>query len=178
MIVFLVIALITAVLNTLLIAVDFLGLAIAYGLAGLLCGLVLRTRIEGGVGRVLLVCFYTLGFAAGGVWTGLTMVAQASLADVAGMNVLAWGVVGFAASTPYLGTRLTPPLIALACFGAAGGLTVVLVDVLIEFGDLFINPMLVCLAAGVLDQICERIGLESKESGFDRLRIRLEFRLR
>lgn len=173
MLVFLVVALLAAVLNTLLID-DLVGTAIAYGIAGLLCGLVLRTRLEGGVGRMLLVCFFAIGFAAGGVWSMVSVVAQASLVDLASMEALIWGINGFAASTPFLGTRLAPPLIAMACFGAAGGLSIVLLHEL--FGGLgvpFVN-----LAAGVLDQICGSIGLESPEQGLARLRVRLEFRLR
>ena len=178
MVVFVIIALLAAVLNTLLID-DLLGSAIAYGIAGVLCGLVLRTRLEGGVGRMLVVCFFGLGFAAGGVWSMVSVVAQGSLVDLASIDALIWGMIGFAASTPYLGTRLAPTLIAVACFGTAGGLAALLVDQV--FGGLgvpFVNPVLVCLAAGVLDQMCGSIGLDSPETGFRRLRVHLEFRLR
>jgi hypothetical protein len=142
MIVFVVIGLIAALLNTLLID-ELVGSAIAYGIAGVLCGLVLRTRLEGGVGRMLVVCFFGIGFAAGGVWSMLTAIAFfGSLVDGASIGALSWGLIGFAATTPYLGTRF------------------------------------VCLAAGVFDQICGSIGLESPERELARLRVRLEFRLR
>ena len=111
----------------------------------------------------------------------VTAVAPADLVELASAEALVWGVLGFAASTPYLGTgRLAPSMIALACFGAAGGLSIVLLDkVFLERGALFfVNPVLVCLAAGVFDQICGSIGLESPEKEFKRLRVRLEFRLR
>jgi hypothetical protein len=178
MIVFVVIALIAALLNTLLID-ELVGSAIAYGIAGVLCGLVLRTRLEGGVGRMLLVCFFGIGFAAGGVWSMLNAIVFGSLVDSASMGALSWGVIGFAATTPYLGTRFAPPLIAVACFGAAGALASVLSDIVFDgLSVLFVHPLLVCLAAGVFDQICGSIGLESPEKEFARLRVRLEFRLR
>lgn len=178
MLVFLVVALLAAVLNTLLID-DLVGTAIAYGIAGLLCGLVLRTRLEGGVARMLVVCFFAIGFTAGGAWSMVSVVAQAPLVDLASMEALVWAAIGFAASSPFLGSRLAPTLIAVACFGTAGGLSIVLLHKAFgAVGVSFVNPMLVCLAAGVFDQLCGSIGLESPEQGFARLRVRLEFRLR
>jgi hypothetical protein len=179
MIVFVVIALLAALLNTWLI--DLIGSAIVYGIAGVLCGLVLRTRLEGGVARMLVVCFFGIGFAAGGVWSMLMAMAFGSLVDSASMDTLSWAFIGFAATTPYLGTRFAPAPIAMACFGAAAGLAAVLSDMVFDglgVGVLFFHPLLVCLAAGVFDQICGSIGLESPEKEFARLRVRLEFRWR
>jgi hypothetical protein len=183
MTVFFVIAFLAAVLHVVLeVFADTIGTAIVYAIAGLLCGLVLRTRLAG-VRRTLVVWLFAIGFVAGGVWSMKQMIAQAEMIQLVALHGLPWGLIGLGASIPYLGPRwrLALPLFAAACFGAAGGLSIFLIYE--GFGGflvtlLSVNPVLVCLAAGVFDQICASVGLESPEEEFERLRIRFEFRLR
>jgi hypothetical protein len=182
--VFLVIALLAALLHVVLGAfVGFLGTAITYAITGLLCGLVLRTRLVGGARRMLVVCFFAIGFTIAGVWTTSLLAAEASMLELVGGHGFLWGLVGLAATTPYLGPgwRLAVPLFAAACFAAAGGLSIWLLYKGLGSFDaalLCVNPVLVCLAAGAFDQVCASIPLESPQEEFDRLRVRFEFRLR
>jgi hypothetical protein len=180
MTVFFVIAFLAAVLHVVLeVFADTIGTAIVYAIAGLLCGLVLRTRLAG-VRRTLVVWLFAIGFVAGGVWSMKQMIAQAEMIQLVALHGLPWGLIGLGASIPYLGPRwrLAVPLFAAACFGAAGGLSIFLIYE--GFGGFLatLNPVLVCLAAGVFDQICASVGLESPEEEFERLRVRFEFRLR
>jgi hypothetical protein len=173
MIVFLLVALLNAALNIGAGDRDLVASAIAYAIAGLLCGLILRTRLEGNVARMLLVCFFGIAFAAGGAWS------MVSMGMLPGADALVWGVLGFAASTPYLGSgRLAPSMIATACFGAAAWFAAVIFGEVSWLGVLIVHPVLVCLAAGVFDQLCGLIGLESPQKELGRLRVNLEFRLR
>lgn len=184
MTVFLVIALLAALLHVVLGAdTGLLGTAITYAITGFLCGLVLRTRLVGGVRRMLVVCFFAIGFTVAGVETTVLLAAQAPLVELVAVHGSFWGLAGLAGSIPYLGRgwRLAVPLFAAACFGAAGGLSFWLIDK--GLGSFYVallcvNPVLVCLAAGAFDQLCASIPLESPEEEFDRLRVRLEFRLR
>ena len=174
MMVFLVIAILAAVGNGLL--GDFAN-PVVYAFMGFLCGLVLRTRLEGGVARMLVVCFFAIGFPIAGYFTPLMFGAEPIVQ--AAVHGLVWGVAGAAVSLPYLlGSgklvgRLKVPLIAALCFGVAGA-AANLLGILI----LILHPAVVCLAAGVFDLICENMGLKSPEEEFQRLRIRFEFRLR
>jgi hypothetical protein len=180
MIVFFVIAFLAAVLHVVLgVFADTIGEAIAYAIAGLLCGLVLRTRLAG-VRRTLVVWLFAIGFVAGGVWSMKQMIAQAEMIQLVALHGLPWGLIGLGASIPYIGPRwrLAVPLFAAACFGAAGGLSIFLIYEVFGGFIATLNPVLVCLAAGVFDQICASVGLESPEEEFERLRVRFEFRLR
>jgi hypothetical protein len=183
-VVFIVIGLLAAVLNVVLIVLaDLVGMTIAYGIAGLLCGLVLRTRLVGGVQRTLVVCLFMIGFPAAVIWITEVLVTEAMLVELVALHALPWAVVGLGASIPYLVPRWRDgtPLIAAVCFGAAGGLGIILTyDGTPKFplALLFVHPMLICLGAGVFDQICGGIGLESPQRDFDRLRVQLEFRRR
>jgi hypothetical protein len=185
MLVFVVMALFAALLHIVLFSyADLLGTGVTYAIVGLLCGLVLRTRLVGGVQRMLVVCFFTIGFPLAGLFTLLLLIAEASLEELVFASAFAWGLVAFLASLPYLINeqgRLAPPLLAFACFGAAGGLALFLeYEDFVPFdgAELCVHPVLVCLAAGVFDRLCAMLGLESPQEGFDRLRVRLEFRWR
>jgi hypothetical protein len=159
---------------------DEVGTAIAYAISGLLCGLVLRTRLAG-VRRTWVVWLFAIGFAAGGVWHMRQLLAPLEGLQLVTLHGVPWALIGLVATLPYLGPRwrLAVPLFAAACFGAAGGLSIFLLYA--GSGGLLVmlfavNPVLVCVAAGVFDQICASIGLASPEEEFDRLRV--EFRLR
>lgn len=180
MAVFLALALITALLHTVLLAVaDFVGSAIAYAITGLLCGLVLRTRLVGGVRRMLVVCFSTIAFPAAGVMSFYVLMSGGSRIELAGVSALLWGLVGLAATIPFLGPRwrLAAPLFGAACFAAASGLAIfVFYDGFVIW--LFIGPAFACLGASVFDHLCASLGLVSPQEDFDRLRVSLEFRWR
>lgn len=175
--VFIIIALVATLLHTvLLVFVDIIGSAIAFAIAGFSCGLVLRTRLSGGVKRMLVPIFFAIGFAVAGERTLLLLLSEAPLGVLIGVHALFWAVPAALASLPYL--RLAVPLFAFACFGATGALAALLLEWFGPLGIFFVHPMLACLAAGVFDQLCARIGLESPEEEFDRLRMNVEFRLK
>lgn len=183
MIVFLVIGLITALLHVALFeSLDLVGTAIAYAVGGSLCGLVLRTRLEGGVARALVVCFSAIAFALMGPFDLVSLVAPAPLDEHVTWSALLWGLAGLFSISPFLGWSAGAPVGAVFCFAAAAGLARFVVfsafDVL-PGCELWLNPLLICtLGAGVFDLLCASIGLESPQRGFARLRVSLEFRLR
>jgi hypothetical protein len=181
MTVFFFIAFLAAVLHVVLgVFADTMGMAIiAYAIPGLLCGLVLRTRLAG-VRRTLVVWLFAIGFVAGGEWSRTQLLAQAEMIQLVALHGLPWALIGLGASIPYLGPRwrLALPLFAAACFGAAGGLSIFLIYEVFGGFVATLNPVLVCLAAGVFDQICASVGLQSPEEEFERLRVRFEFRWR
>lgn len=189
--VFISIGLVSALLHAVLLASDdLLGIASAYSIMGLLCGLVLRTRLESGVQRALVVCFSVIAFALAGPLELLTMISGAPRGELVSFSVMIWGLVGLFITLPFLGLdgRFFAPVCGLMCFAAAGGLARFVVELMLESQVdseqgfvlvLAIGPLFLCtLGAGMFDQICARMGLESPQQGLARLRVKLEFRLR
>ncbi|HVH98096.1 MAG TPA: hypothetical protein VM869_05285 [Enhygromyxa sp.] len=188
--VFIAIGLVGALLHVVLLASDsLLATSIAYAIVGLLCGLALRTRLQSGVQRALVVCFSVIAFALAGPLELLTMISQASLGEHVSASVMIWALVGVFITLPFLGLdgRIFAPVCALMCFAAAGGLARWVVELMLErlhveelgfFFVLGVGPLFLMLGAGLFDRICERVGLESPQQGLARLRVKLEFRLR
>ena len=171
---FLLVAVIATLTRAVLLPFDLLGWAIAWGIAGLLCGWVLRTRLPDLSRRVLVIVVSAAVFFVCGPWVELAP-PEWGLSARATYAMLSWAPAGAIIGLTYVsrGALLAAPALAALSFAAAGAATQLIELVETPWDPLPLTLLHVLVIVGfggaLCDYSCRSLGLASRAHGLARL---------